>query len=424
LWAGTFAGIDDSGSEDYLLSNADWAAIGKETEAATYALPAKFVRLIPNIQTNWSKFCGDTWSFWLIYIGPVVLRGRLPQKYYDHYLELVSILKCLLMLENTTERIGQLRVDIAGYVKCFEQYYYQYNYDCLCVCKLTLHALLHVADNVLRCGPVWVSWSFSIEQYCREVTACARSKLVPYSTINKHVLQMAQLSAAAMRFSELRKALLFGKADAPVDVSAMEHVYTGYPHTILCIPTISGFMLQPNVRHRVAAFLRTNNPGRTFGEWFKYVPERGERWGKVRIADGGDSIRSACVTNPLTAYGGRDSSFVRFNYQKDRNENHRNRQVEMVPAVGYGRLDFILAITLPPNARFKIYEPTLHILAQITEGKDAEGDASTELVSYTELGRTFVLDITAVEHVVERIETWGMRPAGGWVIIDRSDNSC
>ena len=94
----------------------------------------------------------------------------------------------------------------------------------------------------------------------------------------------------------------------------------------------------------------------------------------------------------------------------------------MVPAVGYGRLDFILAITLPPNPRFDIDEPTLHILAQITEARDAEGDASTEPVSYTELGRTFILDITAIEHVVGRMETRGMRPAGEWVIIDRSNN--
>ena len=103
LWAGSYAGIDDSGCEDYMLSKADWVAIGRETEATTKSLLAKFVRPIPNIQTSWSKFCGETWSFWLIYIGPIVLRGRLPQKYYDHYLELVQILRCLLMLVNTVD---------------------------------------------------------------------------------------------------------------------------------------------------------------------------------------------------------------------------------------------------------------------------------------------------------------------------------
>ena len=94
----------------------------------------------------------------------------------------------------------------------------------------------------------------------------------------------------------------------------------------------------------------------------------------------------------------------------------------MVSVVGYGRLDFILALTLPPNPCFQINRPTLHILAQITEAKNAEGDALTELVSYIELGRTFILDITAVEHVVGRIETRGVRPAGEWVIVDRSAN--
>ena len=138
-------------------------------------------------------------------------------------------------------------------------YYYQYNYNHLGVCKLTLHALLHVADDVPRCGPAWVSWSFSIERYCREVTTCTRSKLVPYSTINKHVLQMAQLSAAAMHFSDLQKALLFGKADAPVDVSAMERVYNKCefgsfhvifshcsivdPHTILHRPCVKVYTI-------------------------------------------------------------------------------------------------------------------------------------------------------------------------------------
>lgn len=94
----------------------------------------------------------------------------------------------------------------------------------------------------------------------------------------------------------------------------------------------------------------------------------------------------------------------------------------MIDAVGYGRLDFILAITLPPDPRFDIDEPALHILAQITEAKGAEGDASTDMVSYTQLGRTFILDVTAIKHVVGRVETRGVRPAGEWFIVDCSDN--
>ncbi|KAG8736633.1 hypothetical protein FRC10_009073, partial [Ceratobasidium sp. 414] len=180
-----------------------------------------------------------------------------------------------------------------------------------------------------------------------------------------------------MRFPEIRKALLFGKADAPVDTSRTECIYLDYPHAILRSPGLPGFLVQPNVRRRVVAYLRTNNPGRTFQEWMEYLPERCERWGKLRIADRSDRIRSACATNPLSAYGKRDSSFIRFTFWKDKNETCRNLPVELVPETGYGRL---------------------------------EGDATTKLVSYTQLGRSFVLDITAVENVVGRVEMKGVRP--------------
>ncbi|KAG8738793.1 hypothetical protein FRC12_016562, partial [Ceratobasidium sp. 428] len=194
LWTNTHDGVKNAGSGNYLISRADWAAIGRETEAATSLLPAEFIRPLLNIQTNQRLYNGESWSFWLIYIGPI----------------------CLLELNNTTDRIKQLRVDIAGYVERFEEYYYQYNYDRLGVCRLTVHALLHVADDVLCCGPTWVPWSFIIERYCREIVACVKSMVVPYSTVDKHVLQMSQLSTISARFAEIRKALLFGKGDAPV----------------------------------------------------------------------------------------------------------------------------------------------------------------------------------------------------------------
>ncbi|QRW26138.1 Transposase family Tnp2 protein [Rhizoctonia solani] len=121
LWTGSCHSIDDSGNEDYLISADDWAAIGLETKEASKTLPAAFIRPLPNIQTSQAVFCGETWAFWLVFIGPVVLRGRLAKKYYEHYLELVEIMKCLTSVTNTTAQIEQLRDKIAHYVKGFEE---------------------------------------------------------------------------------------------------------------------------------------------------------------------------------------------------------------------------------------------------------------------------------------------------------------
>ncbi|CCO34038.1 hypothetical protein BN14_08130 [Rhizoctonia solani AG-1 IB] len=424
LWTNTHSGISDAGHEQYLISHADLVLIGTETVGATYLIPAKFIRPFPNIESSRHLYNAELWSFWLIYIGPVVLCGRLSQKYYKHYLKFVQILKCLLQLENTTHRIKQLKQEIVEYVEEFEEYYYQYDYDRLSVCRLTLHALLHIADDVLRCGPVWVTWSFSIERYCREIVGCAKSKVVPYAAINRHVLQMAQLAATAARFPVIRRAMLFGKSAAPVKSTSMEKIYTEYPEIILRKPRLPGFPLSDRVRRRIAAYFHTNQPEWTFHAWLGFIPKHAERWGKLRIPDGGDCIRCAGVVDPLSPYGKRDSSYIRYEFETDANENYPNRDIEMVEAFGYGRLDFIIALTLPPSRKFKLKDPKLHILAHVTEAKGAEGDARTELVSFTQVGRSVILDVSSVKNVVGRVYTTGVKPSGEWYIIDRSSGAC
>ncbi|KEP45905.1 transposase family Tnp2 protein [Rhizoctonia solani 123E] len=406
LWSGKHKDlVGHPGPFEFVLPVDALVAIGEETKEATKSFPAQFTRAMPNIYTHADACCGESWCTWLIYIGPAVMRGRLQQKYYDHYMELVDILRCLLSVTNTRARIDRLKIEVAHYVQGFEELYYRYQYERLFLCKLTVHAILHVPDDIIRCGPVWVYWSFSMERYCREVTFCVKSKILPYTTISKHVIQLAQVGAISCRFPEIRKALLFGKNDVPVGEKAVSKMEQVYP-----------------------------------GSWYKFIPKRCDRWGKLRIADGGDCIRAAKVCNPTSVYGKRDSSFIRFSYEKDENEDDPHAEVKMVTAVGYGRLDLILVITLagktPPdddddeneNEKDKEdkgededeAEPITHVLAQITEAKGVEGDATTELITYRELGRSFVLDIKNVEHVAARVFTRGQEPNGEWVVVDRS----
>ncbi|KEP45047.1 hypothetical protein V565_325120 [Rhizoctonia solani 123E] len=191
--------------------------------------------------------------------------------------------------------------------------------------------------------------------------------------------------------------MLFGKAEAPVKCSSMEQIYAEYPDTILRFPQLRGFPL---------------NDHWTFHAWLAYIPEHAGRWGKLRIPDGGDCIRCAAVVDPLSPYGKRDSSFVRYTFQKDANKNYQNLEPRMVNAFGYGRLDFIVALTLPPNKTFNIKELELHILAHITEARGAEGDAASELVSFTQFGHSVVLDVNSVLSVMGRVFTKGTKASG------------
>ncbi|EUC61796.1 hypothetical protein RSOL_407150 [Rhizoctonia solani AG-3 Rhs1AP] len=68
------------------------------------------------------------------------------------------------------------------YVEVFEKYYYQYN-SSVCACASPLVCAPQCPDDILHCRPVWVFRSFSIERYCQEVAACARSVVLPWTTI-------------------------------------------------------------------------------------------------------------------------------------------------------------------------------------------------------------------------------------------------
>ncbi|CAE6437854.1 unnamed protein product, partial [Rhizoctonia solani] len=133
----------------------------------------------------------------------------------------------------------------------------------------------------------------------------------------------------------------------------------------------------------------------------------------------GNCIRSAIACNPLSPYGKHDALFIQYTFQRDKKERNR-RMPEMVDIYAYGRLDFILAITLPTSQQFKIKAPKLHVLAHITEADGAEGDAASELITFTKFGRSIILDVSSVLSLAGRVFTRGVKRTGEWTIIDRS----
>ena len=121
LWTNCYNGISGPGTEDYLISAADWTEIGTKTFAASVTLPQAFTRPLPNFSTDRRFFNAESWAFWLQYVGQVVLCGRLADKYYEHYLEFVHILKTLLALSSTIKQIEDLRHRVASYLERFEE---------------------------------------------------------------------------------------------------------------------------------------------------------------------------------------------------------------------------------------------------------------------------------------------------------------
>jgi len=72
-WTGSFKGLDD-GNESYSVPKAIWEAIGAATTAAGSSIPSAYGSRVPYISTHGSQCSTKMWSFWTLYLGPVLMR--------------------------------------------------------------------------------------------------------------------------------------------------------------------------------------------------------------------------------------------------------------------------------------------------------------------------------------------------------------
>ncbi|KAG2339233.1 hypothetical protein BDR05DRAFT_850985, partial [Suillus weaverae] len=120
-WTGKFKGMD-TGKEDYQIADHIWAEIGEETAAVIANIPAAFVRVLGNITDDHSSFTAESWSFWIIYLAPTLLRSCfLNVKYHKHLCELVWIMKKMLQFSITHAEIDELEQRIANWVVKYEK---------------------------------------------------------------------------------------------------------------------------------------------------------------------------------------------------------------------------------------------------------------------------------------------------------------
>ncbi|KZT63404.1 hypothetical protein DAEQUDRAFT_719469 [Daedalea quercina L-15889] len=120
LWTGEYKGLD-SGTEDYVLDPDVWKAIGEATASAGSTIPSVYGPRPPNVQADRTACTADSWSFWALYIAPVVLRGRFRQeKYYNHFIRLIKILHTCLQFELTRAEVESVRTGLANWVTEYE----------------------------------------------------------------------------------------------------------------------------------------------------------------------------------------------------------------------------------------------------------------------------------------------------------------
>ena len=155
-WTGEFKGLND-GKEDYIIPRHVWQAIGAAAAASGSTIPSAFGARPPNIVDNKAARTAESWSFWALFLGPVLLRRRFNKpQYYKHFVCLVELLNICLQFEITSEEVEIVREGFIEWIKDYER----------CALLVTAYSLSHTLVGFTISTP-WIVYQHALSQYMR-----------------------------------------------------------------------------------------------------------------------------------------------------------------------------------------------------------------------------------------------------------------
>jgi hypothetical protein len=121
LWTGSFKDLGGSENDFEIPSNI-WTEIGRATAESGRTCPSQFGKRVPDIAERLYEFTAETWSFWALYLAPVLLRGRFRRPvYYHHFVKLIKLLQLCMQFEITLEDLDEIRSGFCEWVEKYEE---------------------------------------------------------------------------------------------------------------------------------------------------------------------------------------------------------------------------------------------------------------------------------------------------------------
>ena len=120
-YTGNFKGLD-AGVEEYIIPARIWSEICAIASASGDTIPSQFGARVPNLEKDRSHMTAEAWSFWVLYIAPIVLRNRFTKpRYYAHFMKLVCLIHLCLSYDMRANDIDTIRTGFQEWVVEYEK---------------------------------------------------------------------------------------------------------------------------------------------------------------------------------------------------------------------------------------------------------------------------------------------------------------
>jgi hypothetical protein len=207
LWRGTFDcdKKDNRSTWDWAtLQGRTWEEHGRQVVAATPYLPGSFDRPPRNLAEKISSGY-KAWEFllYLFGLGPGLLYGILPEKYYRNFCKLVFGIRIIHQHHISSEKLSKAHAALLEFACEFELLYYQRRTDRLHFVRQSVHGTTHLAPEVIRIGPHVCSSQWTMERTIGNLGQEIRQPSNMYANLSQRGLLQSQINALKAMIPDL-----------------------------------------------------------------------------------------------------------------------------------------------------------------------------------------------------------------------------
>jgi hypothetical protein len=181
-----------------------WQAHRKTVAMATPFIPSSFGRA-PRNPAEKINSGYKAWEFqvYLLGLGPALLRHILPKKYWINFCKYISGVRLLQQWVISPTDLQHGHRLLCGFVKEFEELYYQRREDRIHFVRQSIHLLTHIASEMICAGPLACYAQWTIETAIGNLGNEICQDRDPYANIAQRGVLRAQLNSILAMMPDL-----------------------------------------------------------------------------------------------------------------------------------------------------------------------------------------------------------------------------
>ncbi|KAH0603579.1 uncharacterized protein H6S33_007901 [Morchella sextelata] len=181
--------------DPYNIPLKEWEKMSADIASSASNFPQLFGPILRNFIEYINMMTAAEWQLFAFLIGPVYLKGLLPEEDYIEFISLIETIQITCDHSISTEDLEESQRNIQRFSEYYERRYYRMQWTRLKTCLPVFHQIIHVPQALKWAGPMFSYSQWAMERFCGTLAKTAKSRVSTNQNIANTITMLEQKNA-------------------------------------------------------------------------------------------------------------------------------------------------------------------------------------------------------------------------------------